>query len=335
MRSLSIGDLAGQLLLRHQTAAARIRLDALTQEMASGRHADIAARVSGDLRSVSGLTSRLRHLEGSAQNVTVLTAQASQTQSALAAISDIGSSQLQDMRQATEMRQPTLVALAAEKAMQQLGAIIGILNTRPGGQGLFSGQAQDGPAVTSAEQMMSLIEARLPAPPLTASDIHDTVASWFDDPGGFTAQAYVGGPPRQPISLDSFRQIALDVTADAGPIKALLSGLSMAALIQRGALADDDTGQGALMVMAGDVMSSSSDAMINMQARLGIQESLLAEAQTANMTEGTLLQQTLLSMISPDPEDTAAYLEQARQQLDMIYAITIRLSGLSLLEAMR
>jgi len=335
MRSLSIGDLAGQLLLRHQTAAARIRLDALTQEMASGRHADIAARVSGDLRTLSGITSRLRHLEGFAQNVTALTAQASQTQSALAAIGDIGDSLLQDMRQATEMRQPALVALAAEKAMQQLGAVIGILNTRPGGQGLFSGQAQDGPAVTSAEQLMSLIEARLPVPPLTASDVHDAVAAWFDDPGGFTAQAYVGGPPRQPVSLDSFREVALDVTADAGPIKALLSGLSMTALIQHGALADDDTGQRTLMIMASNAMSRDSEAMINMQARLGMQENLLAEAQTANMTERNFLQQTLRSMIAPDPEDTAAHLEEARQQMDMIYAITVRLSGLSLLEAMR
>ena len=62
MSLVSIGDLAQSFLLRRQNVALKSDLQRLSGELTTGRVADVAARLSGDLVPLSGLDASLSSL---------------------------------------------------------------------------------------------------------------------------------------------------------------------------------------------------------------------------------------------------------------------------------
>lgn len=334
MTMVSLGDLARSLMLQRQTAGANTRLTRLTQEVASGRHADPAAALRGDLGPLTAIEGALARLGGWQTTTASLGTRLATIQASLGALDGIGSSLSTTLINARSATQPDQVALAGRDAAEYLSAAVGVLNARAGDQSVFAGTRTDGPALAGAE---AILDALMPvvAGATTADQVRAAVAAWFEDPAGFAAQAYTGGPPQPGIAVGPGQSLSSGVTATDPALRGLLAGLATGALLDRGVLADDPAGRSALAGLAGEALIANAADRTMLAARVGITQSRLDQAQARNAAEVTALGLARSDLLTADPFATATELEATRTQLQTLYTLTARLSGLSLIEALR
>jgi flagellar hook-associated protein 3 FlgL len=72
-----------------------------------------------------------------------------------------------------------------------------------------------------------------------------------------------------------------------------------------------------------------------MAARLGTVEGQIEAASTRNNSETSSLQIARNGITGVDPYETASKLEATRQQIEMLYTLTSRISRLSLVDYLR
>jgi flagellar hook-associated protein 3 FlgL len=78
------------------------------------------------------------------------------------------------------------------------------------------------------------------------------------------------------------------------------------------------------------VLLEAADARGALAARIGTAQERIANATTRNSAEATALQIARIGIVSADPYEAATALTEAESQLDTLYAVTARLSRLSL-----
>jgi flagellar hook-associated protein 3 FlgL len=100
--------------------------------------------------------------------------------------------------------------------------------------------------------------------------------------------------------------------------------------LQRGALAGSDVARADLAKRAGESLASSQTGFAELAARLGTAEASIVNAGVQNDAQKSALETARLGLLSVDPYETAAKLAEAQTQLETLFAITSRMSRLSL-----
>ncbi len=334
MTMVSLGDLARSLMLQRQTAAANTRLTRLTQEVATGRHADQAAASGGDLGPLAAIEGSLARLGGWQIAARALSARLETVQASLGALDGIADSLSKTLVSAGASGKDDQVDLAARDAAEYLDAAIGILNARAGEQSVFAGTRSDRAPLIDADALLGALLPRV-AGETTAAGVQAAIAAWFDDPAGFDALAYRGGPEQPAIAVGPGQSVALPVTAADPALKSLLAGLAGAALMDRGVLAGDPAGRRDLATASGEALLTNAAERTMLAARIGVAQGRLAQTQTRNTAEETALGIARSGVVGADPYASAAELEATRTQLETLYTLTARLSGLSLIGTLR
>ena len=329
MSKVAIGDLAQSMILRRHSAELKGNLQRLSTESVTGLIDDKTAHVSGDYGPMAGIESTLSQLSGyrSVNAETGIIAGIMQT--TLGGIDTAASTLGASIMGSVSGRTPTQINAIGFDAAQKLTSAMAQLNGRVGERSLFAGVATNSAAVVPAETMMTALDGVI-AGALSADDIETAVSAWFDDPLGYEATVYQGGAdlPSVPIGPDETAQ--LDITARDPALRDTIKGLAMAALLDRGALAGNALGRADLAKRAGESLLSSQTARSQLAARLGATEANIATASVRNDTEKTALELARLNLISVDPYETASKLQATQSQLETLYAITARMSRLSL-----
>jgi flagellar hook-associated protein 3 FlgL len=334
MTMVSIGDLARSMMLQRHTTTAKSDLARLAESLASGRHADQAAQARGDLGPLAAIEGALMRIDSWQSAATGLSGRLGAMQTALGALRGIADTQAINLQRLTNATRADEVDRAARDARDHLDAALGVLNARFGGQSVFAGTRGDGPAVVSTDDLLDRLWPEVNSA-ATAAEVRDRVIAWFEDPSGFAAQAYRGGSAQGAIAVGPGETAGAAVTASDPAIARTLAGLAMAALVDRGLFADRPSARQMVAEMAGGVLANGADARVQLAAGLGSTEQRLAEIQARNAAEHTALGIARSGMVSADPFATAADLESARVQLETLFAITSRLSGMSLLGYLR
>lgn len=331
MSLVSLGDMAQSFLLRRQNVALKSDLQRLSTEMTTGRVVDTSARVSGDLVPLSGIDASLARLKGyeSVAKEAALFTGAMQT--TLGVIDDMSSDLSASLIAAAGSVSSPLVDMAGKDARQRFDTAISALNTRFGDCSLFAGTATTGAATVNADTMLQALDATV-AGITSAADIETAVAAWFDAPTGFAAQAYVGGGSLAPLSIAPGEQAVVDITAADPAIRVTLKGLAMAALLDRGVLSGQPDERRDLARLAGVSLLQSQTDRAHLSARLGTVEGQIGTAMARNSAETTALQIARSDIVAADPFETASKLEETQAQLEKIYAITARMTRLSLMD---
>ncbi len=329
MTLTSFGDLAQSHLLRRQTATTKLDLQRLTQEMTTGRAADTAARVSGDLVPISALDSSLARLAGYGSVIRETATFATAMQSGLSVISDLATSVGKGLITATGTNATGQIDSATRTAAQALETVMSALNTRFGDRAIFAGQTTDGPAVISAEALLGTLDIVV-AGASSAADVESALDTWFADPAGFAATAYLGASPLAPVPIAAGEVAQIDVTANDPAIRATIKGLAMAALVDRGTFTGQPTLRHSLAQRAGESLAATGTDRAYLTARLGQTEARIDAASTRNTAETSALELARTAIVEVDPYEAATRLQDAESQLDLIYALTARLSRLSL-----
>ena len=329
MTLVSVGDLAQSFVLRNRSAALREELQTLSGEMITGLAADQAVHLSGDFVPVAALEASLAQLAAFKSITDEMSIFATAMQSAIATIDSSASDLGLSLLAASSSTSPTQINASGFDAQQRFELAVSTLNTRFGDRSLFAGMATNGAALVGAETILTALDAEI-AGALTAGDIVTAISNWFDAPTGFAAMAYLGAGTLAPLRVAPGESAQIDVTALDPALVATLKGLAIGAMLNRGALAGDLVGRAQLSRASAESLITTQTDRALLAARLGTTEAQVGAAEVRNQAEATSLGLARLDLLALDPYETASKLEERQSQLELLYAITARMSRLSL-----
>jgi flagellar hook-associated protein 3 FlgL len=330
--SVTLGDMARAYLLRRDTIGLKTQLQTLTQEMTSGRKADLARAVSGDFKALAGIEHGLRLLTSYKTATAEAELFTDTLQTALETTATIASD-LAPSLAAAGNGSSALVHAAAVDARQKLHSVVSTLNARVGDRYVLSGAATDRKPLAGAEAILGALTAAI-AGQTTASGVITAVTTWFNAPaggGGFSDAVYGGSAaPLVGFRVGAGDEAAVTLTATDRTLRDTLKGLALGALVAEGALAGDDTGRAFMMKTAGDTLMTATTPLADLRADLGSVQAHIADIATRNAAEGSALEIARNGIVAADPYETATALEAASSQIETFYTLTARLSRLSL-----
>lgn len=331
----SVGDLAQAFLLRSQSARLQSDLTTRTQEVSSGQIADLGKAVSGNFSPLAAIEATLGRMTGYKVATDSMTLQADTMQAALGDIGQQASTLASNLLSASTASLPAQIDALGTDAASRLDAVLSGLNTQVSGRSLFAGVATDGPAVASSGTILTVLQTAT-AGATSAQDVANAVSAWFDDPAGYASQGYAGSDqPQSAIAIGDTQTGQLPFTANDPAVRETLKGLAMAALLDRGVLAGNATERTRLATLAGQQLMSATTPFNEMRASLGVAQQRIDTAATGNGAQAAAMEQARAAIVAADPYKAATALQNTQTQLQALYAVTARLSQLSLVNFMK
>ena len=333
MMRISVGDASLTNILARQGADLRGQVQRASQEVASGKHADIGQVLRGDYSPLLAVDASLSRLAAFKATATDAAFQTAAQQSAITGLSQLANGISTQLMGARDVSTPAQISTLASDARGRLGSAIGLLNTQASGRAVFAGQATDTVPLGAADDMLAALEMAAVGA-TTAGQVAAAVATWFDDPLGYGA-FYQGGAALTGVPVAPGEVADLSTTAMDPAIRDTLAGLAMAALLDRGILAGNAEERANLAATAGQGLIRSEEDRITLSARIGTVEAQIEAARTRNSAEEASLGILRSDIGSVDPYEAATRLETIRAQLESLYLVTARVSRLSLTEYIR
>ncbi|WP_394180885.1 flagellin [Yoonia maritima] len=326
-----VGDMAQQFNAMRNTSVIKSDLARLSESMSTGNVADITRHLNGETTLLSGVNYSLsqlasytvagRETEQRLANMQIVLGQldsASQkTSSQLLLVSNNSSSD-----QVTE---------AARAARSTFDTMVNLLNTRVGDRALFGGAKVANAPLASATDMLADIQIAIGGATSQAA-ISAAVLDWFDNPaGGFATMGYLGdtGPAVKKRLSDS-TTVTIDARADDPAIRDALKFAALAAVTHEMSGLDVGTRSG-LLQESGIGLFSTTSALVGVQSRIGFVEETVSREITEMSAESTALAIAKNDLVAADPFEAASRLQAVQLQLETHYAVTARMSQLSLL----
>lgn len=333
MSYVSIGDMAQTYMIRRQNSNLKATAATLATELTTGQTSDVSKRFSGDFSVVSAIETSLTSLQAYKSAANEAGQFASIMQTTLEHFQEHITIATSSLLLSANSASQTQVDSIATSARQNFNAAVTSLNTQVGGRSLFAGVATDGPAIASPDVILADLQLAI-AGATTAAGVETAVNAWFDTPGGgYDTVAYLGSTtPLSPFQIGLGEQAKISITAADTEIRDTIKGLALAALVSDGALAGDVLEQALLLQSAGENLLTAGDNMTAMRADLGSAEGHIESVSTQTTTEISALEIVKSELLAVDPYAAASELEAIQTQLETLYALTARLSRLSLVD---
>lgn len=332
---LSLGDLAQTYRMRRQNVALRSEITRLGQELSTGRASDTGAHLAGDLSGLAAIERGLETLNSYRVSVSEATVTAGAMQAALDRLAGEAGTLAEALLAAKSAGGAHLIGAAGAAARATFDAAVETLNARAADRSLFAGTATDGPALAGADQILAALQTEIAAE-TSAAGVIARIEAWFDPGGGFETSGYLGGTTDlAPWRAGPGQTVSLSVRADDTEVRALLAAAATAALADQSPIAGNPDELAELVGRAGELLLTAQSGLIERQADVGAAEAKLAEAATRNAAERSALERARADLLSVDPYSTATELEAVQGQLETLYALTARLSRLSLTDFLR
>ncbi|WP_103334244.1 hypothetical protein [Pseudotabrizicola formosa] len=334
MTMIASGDLAQSYLLKSNTARLKGTLDRLTKEFAEGRVSDVGATLNGDLTRLTAVSRARGMTEGYLSAGREAAAHSAAMQLALQSIAGTTGPMVGKLLTASQLSTDDNVELTGVDARGRLDSVLATMNAASGGRSLFAGQAIDQPAVADAATILTALNAALVGA-TTAEDAMQRISDWFDDPAGYVAVAYLGDVPLTPVAVSATDRVWMGVTAEDQAFRNMLKGMSAAALLDDPASPLPPVILKDLARLSAEALIAGNDDMTLLAAKLGISEGRI-DAATSRAAVDLLAQEMEQSdLVKSDPERLALELEAVQTNLESLYAITARLSRMSLTDFLR
>ena len=331
MTQLSLGDLAGNFLLRRQNVALKQSMSRLTNEVTSGRAQDSVSHLSGRLSALASFERDLELIEAYRTSASEARVHAASMQAALGQVQDRGADLAETITMASTLPNSVARASLAASGRQTLEDALSALNTQAAGRYVFSGTQTSTPPLGTTETLLSEAGASLSGL-TTAQDVLAAADAFFDpETGSFDALLYKGGKTDlAPISLGEGRTVTFDIRADDPALKSALKTAVLSALIEdiAPALAPEEITE-LFSAMSGRA-AADQDGLVRLQADLGFAEQRIEARSVEISSWKSATQLARNDLLSVDSYEAATELEAVQQQLETLYSLTARSSRLSL-----
>lgn len=338
MRTLvSLGDQAGIANLRQANHQLKSRISVLSQEATTGLKSDIPAALQGNMGRITQIETRLSALAAYQQNISLAESEFTGLQDAMGAIQKIAQDLSPHLQTAAATVDETAMKLRATEAKEDFQTIVRLINSNIGGRYVLSGAAVQTQPLSDATQIMADLQT-LVAGAATANEMITRVSDWFDAPaggGGFIDAHYHGSDEPTSVGLSENAAAKNDTRATSEAFRNLLKGFALAALAEDAATSFDATGRALIMRDGGKAMANGIYDLTLDRAGIGLKQELIENTSARNTSERTTLGIARSNLLTADPYETASALTQAEANLQNLYALTARLSRLSLTEYLR
>jgi flagellar hook-associated protein 3 FlgL len=329
---VSIGDLAQSFQMRRDNARLSVDLNRLAGELSSGRVQDVTDRLRGNFGILSSIERGIARAGSFETSISEARLETKARQQSIESIRTLGEGISGALLLVNPDMDPVLIGNASRDASTRMDSVLNLLNTQVADRSLFSGVDVTGTAVADKETILAALESEIAlAGAVTADDVISIVNDWFGPGGGFEALGYAGAPQDlAALRISDSEVLPPPPKADDLRIRDMLSAFSLAALVDRGVPSGGDDERALLARAAGESLLFADRRMVGLQAEIGESESQIerAQAEVAAETDGLILARS--DMIAADPFETATELEAVETQLRTLYAVTAKLSGLSL-----
>jgi flagellar hook-associated protein 3 FlgL len=329
MATTTFGDLAQSAAFRRHSLALQREITARSAEVTTGRVADPARTQRGDLSTLAAIETSLARMAAFETATAEAETLAASTQRVLETLDTLASDFAPTLLSAGSGGAPGLGTAVAAEARARFDSALSALNTRLGDRTLLAGVETGAPAVADAETILAALDAAV-AGAAGVGEVIDRVSDWFDAPSGFAATGYLGGAAATGIAVSADDRVGLAVTAADPAIVATLKGLAIGAMLGRAGVPDQPADRSALTRAAGETLVGAQTDRTTLAARIGTAEGRIAAAATRNAAERSAMELSRAGILGADEYDSATRLERAQTQIETLYAVTARLSRLSL-----
>lgn len=331
MRSANLGDMAQNYILQRRNAQLKVEMNRLTEELATGKTAEARDVLNGNYAYLTELEKSKQALDAFKVSTTEAGHLASGMQSAVDRISVVAQELSASLLLAQSISLGSGQSISGvDQAYQTLDTVLGSLNTEVAGRSLFSGTATDTSPLRNVDDVLAGVRTAISGA-LTPDDMIAAAQLWFDDPAGFAATLYQGSPDGlSAIRLSDTESVSLDIKATDPALRNVVMNAALAALADDPAFALSQAEQIELHAKVGGQMLAAQGEAIFLQGRIGFAEERIDQAAARNASESVGIEYAVTELLSVDPYDTATKLEAVQFQLQSLYAVTVRMSQLSL-----
>lgn len=330
MQTGSLGDLAQSYAMQSRNTVLKQDIQRLTTELASGQVADVRHAISGNTAYINDLERSLTKLDAYDLSTTEAGQFAEGMQNALTRVGDLNTAFRDTLLTTTSSGLGETANSVFAQADNTLDGIISAMNTSVSGRSIFAGASTDVLPIAPKEDLLDGLRTAVSGAN-NVDDILTAAQAWFDNPAGFASIGYQGADTSlADISLSDQESAQLDLRGDNTIFSDTLRYLATIALADDPALGLTEAQQSDLIQKSITSAVSSSDEIIGLQAQVGITESQIETASVRNSSERSSLELARNDLLSIDPYQAATELEQVQFQLESLFAITSRMSQLSL-----
>lgn len=329
-------DLSSALTLSSRTNFVKNKLEISANELTSGKTENLAEATGGDLRKLFEIERTLDQLRGESRSAKFALGKASLTQLSLQRVHENLVEFGPNLLSAVGRGDTRSAGMISEGARGALNSIVSALNSKFGGHSVFSGANLDQSPISSSDVIITDIEAIVTGSADSAAAIASIDAYFFDIGAGYETNVFKGSPQDAPTHvLSDGTETSYSRRADEQPIREAIRSLaiSIVAASAPNFFGTDD--QIELFREAGVSAISSADGIIEMKESLGFSEGRLEKTLSSNTSMTSFFELERNSIVAVDLYEAATRLEALQGQLQTIYTLTARLSGLSLANYLR
>ena len=333
MTQISLGDMATHFASRRQNALLKAEIGRLSKELTTGRVENTARHLSGDLSQIADIEMSLRKAEASRFTIKEAATRTAAEQLALESIRTVVGSLAGNLASAENTQGQASQAALASSAKQAFSQIVSTLNVRSAEQALFSGASTNVSPMANPSEILEALDVAITGT-TTPSAFNSAIDAWFDTPGGgFDTVAYRGSdqpaPPHQMVDgITESRPLRADDPAFKETLKALAK--SALAVSASASLTVDD--QARIQAEEGLTLFNQVEEITGIQAVLGATQERIEQASVQLEARFFSLSSARNNLLNVDTYDAATRLQETQFQLESLYAVTARMSRLSLLE---
>lgn len=336
MSWVSLGSLSLPFQMQRNGVQLRTAMAQHSAELTTGMVQSPQRHLRGDLGELAVIEARLTRIETYevvvGQNQTLLET----AQTSLQRLSSLGaylSNQVLTAAFADSGDQS--YASVGASARVALGDMVSVLSASVAGRTLFSGAAVDRGPLLPADEILAAVSTAV-AGLTNADDIADVLEGFFLDPAGpFETMIYQGSGVSPGGATDDFETgPRLPVAADPA-IRRHLMAVTLGALLDDLGIDLSRSEMRAMAIKTMEIIESNGVAVTALQADIGFGQELLEQRMQRMSHEKDALIMARHGLIGTDPFESASLLEETRHRLETLYAVTARISRLSLLEYLR
>lgn len=334
MATVSFSDLAQTMLLKASQARLLAQSVKNTEELTSGKISDVGKKLSGDQIGLSAIMRALdmnQAYNSSAQKA-ANTTQA--TQNILDKLRSLGSDLSNQLTSSLHDRSDSSLSLIAARGQQSFEDAISSINISQGGESILSGTSTTGAALAQPNVIMTAIR-RAVTGSTTAEQIMDRLNNWLDSPTGYDAVAYIGGPPKESIAISEADEADISLTAKGDEFKKILMSFAATSLINDNSVNLSRAEKLKLKERSLEQASTGISAITYTSAAVGVTQGYIETILSENQAQAYSLTLQASEIADSDPYELATELKALETTMEVLYAVTSRLSRLNLSDYLR
>lgn len=315
--------------------ATRVRLDRLTEELATGRAGDTGRALSSDFSTFSRVSHDLRTLQAREDALARASTWMEGVQLSLEAVGAAGGRLAEGLAAGLATSGGAGIANLAQAGLGALSDMVSALSRTDGGRSVFA----NGDAAGTAPYDLDTLLAETTALAQSATDVASLLQA-FDDyfaPGGALEDGALSAIAPDPVRfpLGDGRSLQVPVEAGDPEIREAIKQAALLAALPEAGFRLSDTDRQNLSAELPRRAVSVAGGLAGLSGRLGSVEARAAMLSEQLVKEKTQLEGQRTDAVGTDPFETASRLQSEMSRLETIYAVTARRSRLNLTDFLR